>query len=301
MKRLAVFLCVLLLGCSPAESPPEPPPRTISELLVIYMAVDDSERLVATLEEFTAATGIPVDIQPGSAAGHVDAMIAKTGVPADLLITDDLVEIWRAADRGALRPVRSAALAGHHASLRDPDSLWFVNEVRPLAVARTGAAQPWMVSFDELGTPAFKGRLCLSSLALVNNRVLIANLIERNGEREAERLVRRWVRNLAQPPFEDEASLRAAIRSGACEYGIVSNPHTVFGNWDEAPAPHAYAGTAVGVGRHAASPDAAQALADWMLQNAAVRIPANAALPHAGVAGWRDEEVRLLAERAGYR
>ena len=297
MKRFAVFLSVLLLGCSPPESPPRPSP----EPLVIYMAVEDGERLVATFDEFTAATGIPVDVQPGSAAAHVDAMIAKTGVPADVLVTDDLVEIWRAADRGALRPVKSAALAEHHASLRDPDALWFVNEVRPLAVARTGSAEPWMVSLDELGTPLFKGRLCLSSPALANNRVLIANLIERNGERETERLVRRWVRNLARPPFEDEASLRAAIRSGACEYGIVSNPHTVFGNWDAAPALRAYAGTALGVGRHAARPDAAQALADWVLRNAAVRIPANAALPHAGLAGWRDEEVRLLAERAGYR
>ena len=292
MKRLVPLLCVLLFGCSTPEPPPEP--------LVIYAAVEDNERLVAMLDEFTAATGIPVDIRHSAAAEHVATMIAKTGDPADVLIADDVIEIWRAADRGALRPIASAAMSEHHASLRDPDALWFVNEIRPLAVARAGDAAPWLVSFEELGGPSFASRLCLSSPMLVTNRVLLANLIERNGVLETERLVRRWVRNLAQPPYADESSLRAAVRSGDCDYAIVSNPHTVFGNWGKTP-PQAYGATALGVGRHAASPEAAQALADWVLRNASVRIPAYADLPHAGIAGWRDEEVRLLAERAGYR
>jgi iron(III) transport system substrate-binding protein len=292
MRRLALLLTALLFGCNSSEPPPRP--------LVVYAAVEDGERLETMLEEFTLATGIPVDIRAGTATAHVDAMIAKTGAPADVLIADDVVEIWRAADRGALRPIASAAIGEHHVSLRDPDALWFVNEIRPLAVARAGDVAPWLVSFDELGGPSFAGRLCLSSPTLVNNRVLLANLIERNGVREAERLVRRWIRNLAQPPYADEASLREAIRSGNCDYGIVSNPHTVFGNWDKAP-PQAYGATALGVGRHAASPAGAQALADWVLRNASLRIPSYEALPHAGIAGWRDEEVRLLAERAGYR
>ena len=292
MRRITLLLCALLFGCSAPEPPPKP--------LVIYTAVDDAEGLAATLEEFTGATGIPVDIRAGTAKEHVDAMIAKTGDPADVLVADDVIEIWRAADRGALRPAASAAMSEHHASLRDPDGLWFVNEIRPLAVARADDAAPWLVSFDELGEQSYAGRLCLSSPALVNNRVLLANLIERDGVRETERLVRRWVRNLAQPPYADEASLRAAVRSGDCDYGIVSNRHTVFGNWDKTP-PQAYGATALGIGRHAASPEAAQALADWVLRNASVRIPGYADLPHAGIAGWRDEEVRLLAERAGYR
>ena len=296
MKRFALFLSALLIGCSS----PEPPPEPSSEPLVVYAAVEDGERLAATLGEFTSATGIAVDVRPGTATEHVDAMIAKTGDPADVLILDDVIEIWRAADRGALRPIASAAISEHHDSLRDPDALWFVNEIRPLAVARADEVEPWIVNVEELGEPSFAGRLCLSSPELVTNRALIANFIEQIGVREAERLVRRWVRNLAQAPYPDEASLRAAVRSGDCDYGIVSNPHTVFGNWEKTP-PQAYGATALGVGRHAASPAAAQELADWMLRNASIRIPSYAALPHAGIAGWRDEEVRLLAERAGYR
>ena len=293
MKRAAPLLGALLLGCGSAEPPQAP--------VVVYAAVEDGERLAAMLEGFTSATEIPVDIRSGTAVEHVDAMIAKTGDPADAVITDDLVEIWRAADRGALRPIRSAALGGHHESLRDPDFLWFVHEIRPIAIVGKANASPGEVSFEDLGNPPFKDRLCLSSSALVNNRVLLANLIERNGRRQAERLVRRWVRNLAEPPFSDEATLRAAIQTGACDYGIASNSLTGFGEWDEVPAPRAYAATVVGIGRHAVNPDEAQALADWMLRNASVRIRPDSALPNAAIAGWRDEEVRMLAERAGYR
>lgn len=293
MKRCASLLCALLLGCGSPEPPPSP--------LVVAASVEDGERLAMIFDEFTDATGIPVDLRSGIAVEQVDALIAKEGDSVDLVITDDLVQIWRAADRGALRPIRSQALDDHHASLRDPDSLWFVHEVRPMGVARDGNTSPWLVGFQELGTPAFEGRLCLSSSALVDNRVLLANLIESLGNREAERLVRRWVRNLAQAPYKDEPALRQAIRSGICDYGIVSNPHIVFGNWEKMPQPHAYAATAVGIGRHAANPDAAQAFADWLIRARSVRIPSYAALPHAGIAGWRDEEARLLAERAGYR
>ena len=174
-------------------------------------------------------------------------------------------------------------------------------DLEGLAILHAGQTTPGQVSYEDLGQAAFSGRICLSSSTLADNRLLLANLIDSNGNKVTERLVRLWVRNLARPPFSSQAELRAALRAGDCDYGIVSNAHTVFGNWDRTPPPHAYAATAVGIGRHAVNADGAQTLADWLLRNRSVRIPSYEALPHAGIAGWRDEEASLLAERAGYR
>jgi ABC-type Fe3+ transport system substrate-binding protein len=60
---------------------------------------------------------------------------------------------------------------------------------------------------------------------------------------------------------------------------------------------------AVGVNRHAAHPDAAQKLADWLLRHREPWKPSaeKPAPPAVHIAGWRDAEARLLAERAGYR
>lgn len=291
MKRVAIFCAVLLAGCS---SEPPPPP------VVVYFALDDA-RIEAMFEEFTGETGIPVDLRRGSSTELVDALIEKTGDPADILVTTSIPDIWRAADRGALRPLVAAGLAQHHPSLRDPDGLWFAMEIRPHTIERASSASPSQVSYEDLGSPAFAGKVCLSTSALPGNRALLGNLIESKGVLETERLVRRWVRNLAQAPYPGERELRDAIRDGTCEFGIVSNYHTVFGNWNMTPAPHSFAATLVGVGRHAAQADAAQALAEWLLDKKSVRVPSFADLPRASLAGWRDEEARRLAERAGYR
>jgi len=143
--------------------------------------------------------------------------------------------------------------------------------------------------------------VCLASSELPANRTLIAYLIDTRGVKEAERLVRRWVRNLAEAPYATDAELRDAVRSGACDYAIVSTAYPLAGNWRLAPGPYSYDATAIGIGRHAAQPELAHELVDWVLENKAVSIPGNAELPAAAVAGWHDEEARLLAERAGYR
>ena len=292
MKYVTSLIALLLVGCS-GEQPETPP-------IVVFLATEDV-RIVQMLSEFNAETGISLELRRGSAAELADALINKVGEPADLFIADSVADHWRAADSGALRPIASAALARHHASLRDPDGFWFALEIRPHAIVHLGATEPSRASYEDLGSPEFSGRVCLSSSALASNRALLANLVETMGVLETERLVRRWVRNLAQAPYPSSDELRDAIQAGRCEFGIAGNPHTVFGNWNVTPAPHSYEVTAVGVGRHARQPDAAQVLADWLLVNKSVRVPSFADLPQAGVAGWRDEEVRLLAERAGYR
>lgn len=291
MRTFAVLGFLVLLACS---SEPPPPPVTVD------LAVHD-ERIISMLDEFADDTGIPVNLRRGDAGELTDALIHKAGDPADVLIADSIADVWRAADRGALRPIRSVALAHHHESLRDPDGLWFVLEIRPHAIDHSAGLSAARISYEDLGSPEFQGRLCLSTSTLPSNRALLANLIESRGELETERLVRRWVRNLAQAPYSDSAELQASIQAGTCAFGIVGSPHTVFGHWDVTPEPHSYEATAVGIGRHAPQPDAAQILTDWLLVNKSIRIPSYTELPRADVAGWRDEEARLLAGRAGYR
>jgi hypothetical protein len=57
----------------------------------------------------------------------------------------------------------------------------------------------------------------------------------------------------------------------------------------------------IGVARHANHPEEAARLVAWLLETAPATEPVNSDGRHVGIAGWRDEEARLLAERAGYR
>ena len=162
--------------------------------------------------------------------------------------------------------------------------------------------------------------------------MLVAHLISRYGEREAELIVRGWVANLAVAPYRDDSALLAAIVRGDCAVGILDS--SVFARHDTA-APAAIqplredAATVVdiavaAVGRHATDPDGAAQLIGWLmtsgpnayfasnrreypLADGAELHPTVAALPlqaanTAPIAdfGFLLEDAQLLVQRARY-
>ncbi len=306
--RYAMWLgLVVLTGCSgetptPERDPDKPP-------VVVYTAYEDTTYLPALFKAFTDETGIPVVVRHRTDEANLADMAAKSGSqPADLLMTRSVWAIWKAADEGLLRPLPPEARATAIAEgLQDPDDQWVALTVREVAVqVADGVAMP--PGFLELADPAYKGRLCLSTSAVHQNRVLIAHLIDSFGARETELAVRGWVANLALPPFESEDELQKAFAEGRCGIGIRTGPNS--------PAFPSKAALieieGVGIGRHARSPDDAATLIDWMLSDAFLArhanldsgLPATAdafrQLPDLDMAtlGFLYEDAVNLAERA---
>jgi len=56
----------------------------------------------------------------------------------------------------------------------------------------------------------------------------------------------------------------------------------------------------IGVARHARQAESAQRLVTWLVQTKQPRIVSEVEINAVSVAGWFDEDARLLAERAGY-
>lgn len=285
---------MMLAACGGAKEPQGPP-------IVVLATGEKGGALTELLADFTADTGVPVSIEWGSSADNADRLIEKSGTPADALITDNVADAWRVAESGGFLPVQSTAFANLHASLKDPDGYWAAIDVRTLVIAHRNDARPLTAGYDNLGTGEFKGRLCVSSSQRSINRSLIAFLIEEMGVKEAERLVRRWVKNLAMPPFADEEAVLDALRAGDCDYGIVSTANDLDGLTPFSPRPYYFDASAVGVGRHAVQPDSAQRLVEWLLRNRASEFRGEHNPPSISIVGWRDQEAHLLAERAGYR
>ena len=294
----AVFLAALAISILVAcES------KTLSQPIVVYATGEDDTSLPTWLAEFTDETGIPVTVNYGDSGANTDAVIANTGSPpADVLLTSNVADIWRAADEGALRPIQSAHLSSIPEYLRDPDGQWAALEVRYAAIdVAPGLAVTSPGNYADLADPKLHGQICLSSSALAVNRSLIAMLIQDLGVRPAERIVRGWQRNLAFFPFPTEAELQVAIASGSCNYGILSmSPEIQIG--EKAEDRQYYVDIdGIGVARHAQNPESAHVLVDWMLKKKAIKDLAWSNGKNVGIAGWRDEEARLLAERAGYQ
>ena len=328
--RVLLAAAVVLSGCEPApEAPVEPASRP--EPIVVYASYVDENYLPSLFADFTRASGVPVTVRHREELQIVSEVIENRGSPpADVLLTRSVHGIWQAAEEGALRPLQSPAISEQVPDwLRDPDGYWTATGFATIDVVCNASNQvdcSAIAKYEDLGKPDFLSRLCLSSSSLAVNRTLIANLIADHGVRPAEIIVRGWIANLALPPYESEHELLQAIEDGTCAAGVVSGLalHR-FGRPTVAaslPQPGYIDVEAVGIGRHARSPDAARKLVEWFTDKQAQvahaksggLYPANSEAEeeanrgmaatlerNVGVAGLNAVDAVKLAERASYR
>jgi len=297
MTRLVSLVILVGLAITACDTGPLPEP------VVVYLSAEQETRLAASFSTFTDETRIPVTVKVGDSDTNTENVIGNRGAPpADVLLTSNVANIWRAADRGALRPLQGNALDAVPLVLRDPDDLWAALDVRNAVIGVSPAAEVARVGdYGDLAKSEFRGAVCLSSSALSVNRSLIGMLIEDLGVKPAERIVRAWARNLAAAPFATEAELVDALRSGTCHYGIFSSSIDSEGLASFAPIRPYMDIDGIGVARHAPHAESAQKLVNWLLDENPLQEPATSNGKNIGLAGWRDEDVTLLAERAGYR
>jgi iron(III) transport system substrate-binding protein len=286
-------MLLILVGC---DSEP-PPARTV----VIYAP----SQIAEDVDNHLTRHGFDVVMVAGESSDLTSRIIDKADSPrADVIVVDRVADAWRAGDRGALRPLRPAVQGMAQDKLRDPDGTWVTLTVQPaLILLQPGRSTPAPVGYADLGAPDYAGRLCLVSSTHPLSRAVVGMLIEQLGAKPAERIVRRWVRNLAQPPFATMDELAAAFGAGDCGVALVTSGTWIPSAETVVPDPLFYNVRAAGVSRHAEYPDTAQdAVARLLEMETGVDSELLDKLAmNVSVAGWRDEEARLLAERAGYR
>ena len=248
--------------------------------LVVYS--ERREPLIQPIfEQYTRETGVEVRWLTDVAPVLIERLAAEgKATPADIFLSVDAGNLWQAADRGLLAPIRSEALdAAVPANLRDSEGQWFgISQRARTIVYSTERVEPTRLSsYAALAEPQWKGKLCMRSSKKIYNQSLIAMMIARIGEPETERIVRGWVANFAAPPFADDTLLAQAITAGRCDVGVINTyylgrlikdtpdfPVTVFWPDQESAGVHV---NISGAGVVAASQQqaAAKALLEWLL------------------------------------
>jgi iron(III) transport system substrate-binding protein len=308
--------------------------------LVVYSA--RKYQLVEELfQEYGRERGIEVKSVTDDGAPLIQRLKAEgSASPADVFITVDAGDLWRATQAGLLQPVRSPMLeTAIPAHLRDPDGHWFGLAVRARTIAySTARVKPAELStYAALGDARWKGRLCLRSGKAVYNQSLVAMFINDMGEQATERMVGAWIANLAADPFSNDTLMLKAIAAGQCDVGI-TNSYYLGKLQHEQPglpvqifwADQAGKGTHVnisggGVAKHARNREEAVRFLEWLASPATQQrfaavnfeFPANAGVdPLPTVAAWgpfKPNEVNvgligkaqpaavMLIDRAGWR
>lgn len=192
--------------------------------LVVYSARSHYGQEPA-MEAFTKKTGIKIKSFGGETGQLFERLKAEGDrTPADVLITVDAGNLWNAARAGLLARVDSPEIqASIPAHLRDPENRWVALTVRARTIMyNTQRVKPDELStYEALGDPKWKGRLCLRSSSHVYNQSLLATMIKRYGEPKTETIVRGWVAN-TPTLINGDTKILEAIAAGQCDVGLTN-------------------------------------------------------------------------------
>ncbi|WP_243746528.1 Fe(3+) ABC transporter substrate-binding protein [Zavarzinia compransoris] len=177
--------------------------------------------------KFKEQTGIEVKLLQGKAPELVER-IRNEGAnsPADIFITTDAANLWRAQDAGLFQPVTSDRLkAAIPAQFHEPSGLWyaFATRARVLVYSKERVKPGDLSTYEALTGPAWKGRIVSRSSGNEYVQSMTAGLIAHWGEDKTEAWAKGIVANFARPPQGGDTDQIKAVAAGAADVAIVNH------------------------------------------------------------------------------
>jgi iron(III) transport system substrate-binding protein len=177
-------------------------------------------------EAYEEETGVNVEFLTGNDA-ELRERIAAEGdeTEADVYLTVDAGNLWKAGEDGLFQPIRSSVLdESIPDELKDPQNRWFGLAVRARTIVYNRdlvdeAAVP--DTYEELAEPEYEGRVCLRNASNDYQQSLVASMIAADGEQATLEVLRGWAANAEI--FANDVALLEAMAAGACEIGITNH------------------------------------------------------------------------------
>ena len=178
------------------------------------------------LDKFTAQTGIKTHLLTAKADALLER-IKREGkdTPADVLITTDVMRLYRAKKLGLMKSVESEHLNKIIPSIyRDDDNQWFGLSLRArVIVAAKGRVKKSEVpSYESLAEPKWKKRVCVRSSSNVYNQSLVASINHAEGEQATLRWIKGLVSNFARTPAGGDRDQILLVAGGECDVALVN-------------------------------------------------------------------------------
>lgn len=182
----------------------------------------DSDQII--YDAFTKETGIEVNLIEGDSNALIER-IKREGAasPADVLLTVDAGNLWRADQEGIFQPVESEVLEDRIPDrLRHPDGHWFgfSQRLRVIYYDRDDFDPSKISTYEDLAKPEFEDEICIRSSTNIYNQSLLASLVEHHGVEEAEEWAKGVVANMARDPQGGDTDQILAVAAGECNLAV---------------------------------------------------------------------------------
>ncbi len=176
---------------------------------------------------FTEQTGIKVNLIEAKAEELIERVkSAGANSPADVLITVDAGNLWRADDASILEAVDSEVLTSAvPENLRHPEGKWFgfATRARVIVYNKETVTPEELSTYEDLASEKWQGRICIRSSTNVYNQSLLASIIASDGAEAAETWAQGIVNNMAREPEGGDTDQITAVAVGECDVAVVNH------------------------------------------------------------------------------
>jgi iron(III) transport system substrate-binding protein len=174
-------------------------------------------------DQFTAETGIAVNVV-FLEEGMIEKLQAEgTRSPADLLFTVDIARLQALVDAGLTQPVISETLTANiPTAYRAADNAWFglTSRARIVYASKDRVAEGEVTTYEDLASDKWKGRICIRSGTNAYNLGLTSAMIAHHGQDGAKTWLEGVKANLARKPSGNDRAQVKAIFAGECDISI---------------------------------------------------------------------------------
>ncbi|MBP9523091.1 MAG: extracellular solute-binding protein [Ottowia sp.] len=186
----------------------------------------------ALYNNFTKATGIKINRVDADDAGIIARLKAEgSASPADVILLVDAARLWRGEQDGLFLPIKSKLLEDAiPANLRaapaaDGGIPWFGFSTRARVVVydKVRVKREDVDTYEELGDPKNKGKLCIRSGAHPYNLSLFGAVTEHLGPEKSEAWLKGMVDNMARAPKGGDTDQIKAVAAGECQIGVTNS------------------------------------------------------------------------------
>jgi iron(III) transport system substrate-binding protein len=173
------------------------------------------------LDRFSEETGIKANVL-FAGDGLIERVEAEGELsPADVILTVDIGNLVNAKEKGISQAIDSEALERVPAAFQDPDGHWVALSLRArVFYASRDRVDTEALSYEDIASPEWKGRLCTRSGSHVYNIGLIANRIAVWGLDQTRDWLTKVRDNLAFPPTGNDRAQVKSILDGSCDLAI---------------------------------------------------------------------------------
>lgn len=181
--------------------------------------------------DFTKATGIKVNRVDADDAGILARLKAEGAAsPADVILLVDASRLYKGEKDGLFRPIESAVLndaipAQLRSTPTKEGTAWFGLSTRARVVVYNKIkVNPQDVdTYEELGDPKNKGKICIRSGSHPYNLSLFGAMTEHLGTTKTQAWLQGLANNLARDPKGGDTDQIKAVASGECDIAITNS------------------------------------------------------------------------------